>query len=173
MSKSQIEFDNYFMSLAIEEAQKAFGRDEVPIGAVLVDKEHNIISKGHNLVENKKNTTLHAEFIVINKAIKKLNIKHLHNKDNNYTLYTTLEPCPMCAGVILLSKIDRVVIATKDPKSGAAGSVLNILQNPQLNHQCSITFGIFENESSELLKTFFQIKRKNKQLKSNEFQKIL
>lgn len=165
--KTQSELDTYFMQIALNEAQKAYKEDEIPIGAVLVDKINNTIYKAHNQTEKYKNITYHAELIVINKVIKKLKLKHLHNLDKNYTLYTTLEPCPMCAGAIMLSKIDRIVISAKDPKSGAAGSVLNILQNPQLNHYCNITFGILENESSQILKSFFKSKR-IKNLNRNE-----
>ena len=158
-NQSQDKIDNYYMQIALNEARKAYNEGEIPIGAVLVDKNNNILYKAHNQTEKFKNITYHAELIAINKVIKKLKLKHLYNTNNNYTLYTTLEPCPMCAGAIMLSKIDRIVISAKDPKSGAAGSVLNILQNPQLNHKCSITFGILENESSQILKSFFKSKR--------------
>lgn len=162
-SHNLITLDLKFMNLAINEAKKAYKKDEVPIGAVLVADNSKIIAKAHNLVQYKKNTCYHAEFLVIQKALKKLNIKHLLSNGLNrpkYTLYTTLEPCPMCAGAIVLSKIDRVVIAALDPKSGSAGSVLNILQNDKLNHKCNVEFGILENESSTLLKNFFSSKRK-------------
>lgn len=155
--------DMEFMNLALNEAKKAYKKDEVPIGAILVSDSKEIIAKAHNLVQSKKNTCYHAEFLVIQKSLKKLNIKHLSSNSQNsskFTLYTTLEPCPMCAGAIMLSKIDRVVIAARDPKSGAVGSVLNILQNDKLNHRCKVEFGILENESSTLLKNFFNSKRK-------------
>lgn len=149
------------MQIALSEAKKANDKQEVPIGAVLVNNETNkIVAKSHNLVEKNQNITFHAEMNVINKAIKKLNIKYLTDINLNLTLYTTLEPCSMCAGAIIHSKIQTVVIGTKDQKAGAAGSVLNILQNPQLNHQCKLIFGILENDCSDLVKGFFKDKRK-------------
>lgn len=145
------------MQIAISEAKKAYDKKEVPVGAVLVNNQtQKIIAKSHNLVEKNQNITSHSEMIVINKAIKKLKIKYLTDQNLDFTLYTTLEPCSMCAGAIIHSKIKTVVIGAKDPKAGAAGSVINILQNPKLNHQCELIFGVLEQECSEILKDFFR-----------------
>jgi len=160
------------MKIAISEAKKAYDKQEVPIGAVLVNNQtQKVIAKSHNLVEKNQNITFHSEMNVINKAIKKLKIKYLTDIDLDLTLYSTLEPCSMCAGAIIHSKIKTVVIGTKDPKSGAAGSVLNILQNPKLNHQCELIFGILEKDCSDLLKGFFIDKRRDKKSVKRQIQK--
>ncbi len=147
------------MEIALKEAKKSYLKDEVPVGCVIT-RDNKVISKAHNLVQSKKNITAHSEIIALNKAMKKLGIKYLDDCE----LYVSLEPCSMCAGAIVLSKIKKVYIATEDVKTGAAGGVFNILNNSKLNHQCEIEFGILKEESSKLLKDFFRelrVKKKN------------
>lgn len=147
------------MKIALKSAYKSLLTDDVPVGAIIL-KNKKIISKGYNTIEKNKNTTQHAEINAINKAIKKLKVKNLDCCD----IFVTLEPCPMCAGAIVLSRIKNVFIGTLDPKNGAAISVLNILNNKSLNHRCNIEFGILENECRELLKSFFVKLRKNRKI---------
>lgn len=143
--------DKIFMGAALEEAKKAFSEGEVPIGAVVVDKKGRIVAKAHNRRENDKNATYHAELMAIDMACRALGGWRLHN----CTLYVTLEPCPMCGGAIVNSRIKRVVYAAKDPKAGAFGSVLNLNAYP-LNHKPEITQGVCEKESLELMSEFFK-----------------
>lgn len=146
------------MKIALKCAYKSLLTDDVPVGAIIL-KDKKIISKGFNTIEKNKNTIQHAEINAINKAIRKLKVKNLDSCD----IFVTLEPCPMCAGAIVLSRIKNVFIGALDPKSGAAVSVLNILNNNSLNHRCNIEFGILENESKELLKNFFvELRNKRK-----------
>lgn len=143
---------------AIIEARKAIEFGDVPVGALIFVND-KIISKAHNEVEKNSDAIRHAELISIQKAIKKVGYKHLLNA----TLVTTLEPCPMCAGAIVLARIPRVIFGAYDSKSGAGGSVLNILNNNKLNHQVEVIGGILEKECSELLKSFFQnLRNENK-----------
>jgi len=144
------------MKIALKSAYKSLLTDDVPVGAIIL-KDKKIISKGYNTIEKNISTIQHAEINAINKAIRKLNVKNLDSCD----IFVTLEPCPMCAGAIVLSRIKNVFIGTLDPKSGAAVSVLNILNNKSLNHRCNIEFGILENECKGLLKNFF-VKLRNK-----------
>lgn len=150
----------FLMEIALKEAKKAYIKGEIPVGAVLV-RENKIISKAHNIIQKSRNTLKHAEMITLEKGMKKLNSKFLSECE----LYITLEPCPMCAGAIMLAKIKKVYIATKDPKSGFGGSVYNVLDNNKLNHKCEIEYGILENESSQLLKNFFIELRNSKKQK--------
>lgn len=146
------------MKIALKCAYKSLLTDDVPVGAIIL-KDKKIISKGFNTIEKNKNTIQHAEINAINKAIRKLKVKNLDSCD----IFVTLEPCPMCAGAIVLSRIKNVFIGALDPKSGAAVSVLNILNNNSLNHRCNIEFGILENECKELLKNFFvELRNKRK-----------
>lgn len=145
------------MLLAIEEAKKAFEKREVPIGAVIV-KDNEVIARAHNLRELSKNAISHAEIIAVQQACMALGGWRL----TDCTLYVTIEPCPMCAGSILQSRIDKVVIGAMDPKAGACGSVLNVLNNSQFNHQCDVITGVLEDECSKLMKDFFRSLRKNK-----------
>lgn len=147
--------DEYFMFLAIEEAKKAFELDEVPIGAVIV-KNDTVISKAHNLRETLKDATAHAEIIAIKDACKVLGGWRLIG----CSLYVTLEPCPMCAGAIVNSRIERVVFGAFDYKAGACKSVLNIANNSNLNHRAEITSGVLEEECRILLQEFFKKKRR-------------
>ena len=143
--------DEYWMKIALDEAKKALEEDNIPVGAVLV-KDDRLIAKAHN--DTKSQTVLsHAEKIVIEKALE--TDKYLYD----YTLYVTLEPCTMCAGSIVLSRIGRVVYATKDEKTGAVGSLYNILLDKRLNHNPKISYGVLKEEASELLKKYFREKR--------------
>lgn len=145
-----------FMRLAIEESMKCSRSMDVPIGSVIV-KNSQVIAKAHNEVEKRLDPTAHSELLAIRKAIKKIGYKHL----SDCLLYTTLEPCSMCAGAIVLARIPVVVWGTDDPKSGAGGSVVNLLRNPKLNHQTKIISGILADECSLLLKDFFKMLREN------------
>ena len=142
------------MREALKEAQKAFLEDEVPVGCVIVCG-HKIIARAHNEVEKLKDPTAHAEMIAITSATHYLNSKWL----NEATLYVTIEPCSMCAGALVLSRIKKIVYGACDPKTGACGSILNIVNNKKLNHRIKITKGILEEEASSLLKEFFKKKR--------------
>lgn len=157
MNKNLELTDEYFMTEALKEARKAILHDDVPIGAVIV-YENRIIAKAHNLVEKKRDATRHAEVVSINKAIKKMGYKHL----NDCTLYVTVEPCSMCAGAIILSRIKRVVYATEDLKAGACNSLYELLHDSRLNHQCKVSSGVLKQESQELISGFFSDIRKRK-----------
>ncbi|MFW5648063.1 MAG: tRNA adenosine(34) deaminase TadA [Candidatus Alkaliphilus sp. MAG34] len=143
--------DEKFMTMAIGEAKKALGKKEVPIGAVIV-KDNEIIAKAHNLRETSKNAISHAEILAIRDACSFLGRWRL----TGCTIYVTIEPCPMCAGAILQSRIKRVVIGAMDAKSGACGSVINLLNNPGFNHQTEIETGVLEKECSQLIGDFFK-----------------
>lgn len=146
-----------FMKIALKEAQKAFDIEEVPIGAIIV-RNGEIISKAYNLKEIKNDTTQHAELLAIQKASKKLGAWRLEECE----MYTTLEPCPMCAGAMINSRIKKVYIGAKDPKAGAAGSILNLLEDFNFNHKVDIEYGIMEEECSKILKRFFKKLRETK-----------
>lgn len=139
------------MNEAIEEAKKAFDLGEVPVGAVIV-KDGRIVGRGHNLTETNKDPTAHAEVLAIREAAKALGGWRL----SGCTMYVTLEPCSMCAGALMWSRMERLVIGAMDSKAGACGSVLNIVENPKLNHRIQVDVGVMEEECSNLLKQFFQ-----------------
>lgn len=146
-----------FMKLALKEAQKAYDKEEVPVGAIIV-KDGKVIAKAHNLKESKKDTTYHAELHAIQKASKKLNSWRLIDCE----MYVTLEPCSMCAGAIIQSRIKKVYIGAMDYKTGACGSVLNLLKDYKFNHEVEIETGIMENECEEIIKNFFKELRDKK-----------
>lgn len=146
-----------FMKAALKEAQKAYSKEEVPIGVVIV-KDEKIIARAHNLKETKKDTTEHAEIRAIKKASKKLNSWRLIDCE----MYTTLEPCPMCAGAIIQARIKRVYIGTMDEKTGACGSVLNLFKDHKFNHIVEVEYGILEEQCREILQDFFKKLRKKK-----------
>ncbi|MDO5707337.1 MAG: tRNA adenosine(34) deaminase TadA [Andreesenia angusta] len=152
--------DNFFMKKAYLEAVKAKDIGEVPVGAVVV-KDGKIIGSGFNTKEETFDTTNHAEIIAIRAASKYLKSWRL----TGCTLYTTLEPCPMCAGAIMNSRLTRIVIGTRDKRMGACGSALNILQNDKLNHKTEIKWNIMQRECSNILKMFFKELREGKLLK--------
>lgn len=145
------------MRLALKEAYKAFSTCEVPIGAIVVH-DGKIIGRGYNKRETTKDPTSHAEIIAIKEASQYLSGWRLLDS----TMYVTLEPCAMCAGAILNSRIDRLVIGAMDLKRGCCGSVMNLLNNPHFNHIVDITYGVLEEECSLLIKKFFKDLRKNK-----------
>lgn len=150
-----------YMKEALKQARKAYALGEVPIGCVIVH-EGKIIGRGYNRRNTDKNTLAHAEITAINKASKKIGDWRLEE----CTLYVTLEPCQMCAGAIVQARIPEVVIGCMNPKAGCAGSILNILEMPQFNHQVMVSRGILEQECSEMLKTFFtELRDRNKKEK--------
>ncbi len=152
------------MRQALKQAKKAYALGEVPIGCVVV-YENKIIGRGYNRRNTDKNTLSHAEITAINKASKKIGDWRLEG----CTLYVTLEPCQMCAGACVQARVERVVIGSMSPKSGCAGSVLNILQMEQFNHQVEIMSGVLEQECSSMLSEFFaQLRIKNKKEKEEE-----
>lgn len=142
--------DKKFMKEAINEALKAYELKEIPIGAVIV-RNGEIVGRGYNLKETLKDATLHAEISAIKDACKNLGGWRLPG----CTMYVTLEPCAMCAGALVNARVERLVIGTKDYKTGACGSVLNIVQMEKLNHQISVEFGVLEDECTNMLKEFF------------------
>ncbi|MFR2570451.1 MAG: tRNA adenosine(34) deaminase TadA [Clostridia bacterium] len=152
-----------FMKEAIKEAKKAAKKLEVPVGCVIV-KDGEIIARGHNLKETKKDTTKHAEIITIQKASKKLATWRL----NECEMYVTLEPCTMCAGAIINSRIKKIYIGTMDPKTGAAGSVLNIFEDYTFNHRVEVEKDILQEECEKILKDFFKELRKMKKANKME-----
>ncbi len=149
---------SFYMAVALEEAQKASEKDEVPVGAVIVDETGVIIAKTHNLRESHHCATAHAELLAIQEACLILKRWRLYN----CTLYVTLEPCYMCAGAILLARIPTVVFGALDPKAGAVMSLDRVLQNKKLNHSCHIEHGVLAEECSIILKNFFKKRRKKK-----------
>ena len=151
------------MQEALNEAQKAYALKEVPIGAI-IEKDGIIIARGHNLTETMKDPTAHAEMIAIREAAKALGGWRLLGCN----MYVTCEPCSMCAGAIVWSRINNLYIGTMDPKSGACGSVFNIVQEQKLNHIVEITTGVMEDECSALMKDFFKELRHLKKNKATE-----
>ena len=146
-----------FMREAIRQAKKAEALMEVPIGCVIVCQD-KIIARGYNRRNTDKNTLSHAELNAIRKASKKLGDWRLEG----CTMYVTLEPCQMCAGAIIQARVDRVVIGSMNPKAGCAGSVINLLNMEEFNHQVKITEGVLEEECSTMLSDFFRRLRDNK-----------
>lgn len=145
------------MKAALREAQKAYAIDEVPIGCVIV-QDGKIIARGYNRRNIDKNTLAHAELTAIKKASKRTGDWRLED----CTMYITLEPCQMCAGAIVQSRMKEVVIGAMNPKAGCAGSVLNLLQMAQFNHQVTLTKGVLEEECSAMLSRFFSELRQKK-----------
>ena len=153
--------DEKYMKAALREAKKAYKLDEVPIGCVIVQND-KIIARGYNRRNTDKNTLAHAEVAAIKKASKKTGDWRLED----CTMYVTLEPCQMCAGAIVQSRLGKVVIGSMNPKAGCAGSVINLLQMKQFNHQVEMLTGVLEEECSVMLSGFFQeLREKKKQAK--------
>ncbi len=148
--------DEYWMKLALEEAERAFQEDEVPVGAVII-KDEKIVARAHNSTESSKDVLAHAELLVIEQARKKCG-KWLYD----CILYVTLEPCTMCAGAIVLSRINRVVFGAFDEKNGACGSLYNILYDTRLNHNPELKSGVLAHECGAILRKFFKEKRTNR-----------
>ncbi|MGJ7923272.1 tRNA adenosine(34) deaminase TadA [Neobacillus sp. LXY-4] len=157
--------DEFYMLEAIKEAKKAEAKEEVPIGAVVV-LNGEIIARAHNLRETKQNALAHAELLAIDQACQELGTWRLENA----SLYVTLEPCPMCAGAVILSRIGRVVYGAKDPKGGCAGTFMNLPEDERFNHRSEVVSGVLEKECGELLSSFFREIRKRKK---NEKQRLI
>lgn len=149
--------DELFMKEALNEAYKAYEINEVPIGAVIV-RNGEIVGRGYNQKETLKDATLHAEISAIKDACKNLGGWRLPG----CTMYVTLEPCAMCAGALVNARIENLVVGTRDLKTGACGSVLNIVQMEKLNHQIDVRFGMLEEECTAIIKDFFSELRKQK-----------
>jgi len=141
-----------FMEKALKLATSAFEIGDVPIGCVIADKENNIVGSGYNMRNYKKSSLCHAELTAIEEACKTVGDWRLED----CTLYVTVEPCPMCAGAIVQSRIKTVVFGTRNPKAGCAGSILNILQDDRFNHWVEIVEGVMREECSEIMSEFFK-----------------
>lgn len=147
--------DQLFMHEALKEAKRAFDENEVPVGCVIVLNDR-IISRGHNQTEQLKDATAHAEMIALTSAANYLGNWRLEKA----TVYTTIEPCIMCASALVLSRVKRVVYGAADAKFGGAGSIVNLLDDKRLNHRVAILPGILQNEAEQMMKEFFRKKRK-------------
>ncbi len=143
--------DERFMKKALHQARRAAAIGEIPIGCVIV-RDGEVIARGFNQRRSRKTTLAHAEMIAIDRASRKLGDWRLEG----CTMYVTLEPCQMCSGALVQSRIDRVVIGTMNPKAGCAGSILNLLQMPEFNHRVEITGGVLQEECSRILQDFFR-----------------
>jgi tRNA(adenine34) deaminase len=146
--------DEYFMRLALREAARALEHDDIPVGAIVV-KDGEVIGAGHNEREVRADPTAHAEIIALRAAAQSLGSWRVLES----VLYVTLEPCAMCAGAIVLARVPRVVFGTPDPKAGAAGSVLDILAEPRLNHRPQVQDGLLAEECADMLRAFFASRR--------------
>lgn len=153
---TQENLDRHYMALAMEEARLAYAEGEVPVGAVMV-YEGEVIARGHNLVEQRKNAMRHAEMIVLEEAAAKLGWRLY-----GCTLYVTLEPCAMCSGAMVNSRLSRIVYATPDPERGCCGSLINLVDDKSFVHRIEVTSGILQTEASEMLRTFFRERRQSK-----------
>ena len=149
--------DKFYMQLAIEEAKKAEYLGEVPIGAVIV-LDGEVIASAHNLRETTQSAITHAELLAIEKACQKIGSWRLEEAE----LYVTLEPCPMCSGAIILSRVERVIYGAKDPKAGCAGTLMNLLEDSRFNHQSEVVSGVLEEECGKMLSDFFRELRQRK-----------
>lgn len=143
------------MRAALQEARRAAGHDDVPIGAVVVGDDGRVLGRGRNERELREDPTAHAEVLALREAAAALGTWRVLES----TLYVTLEPCTMCAGAIVLARVPRVVYATADPKAGAAGSVLDVLADARLNHRPEVVGGVLAEEAAELLRSFFRARR--------------
>lgn len=146
--------DERFMREALAEARKAFEKDEVPVGAVVV-KDGLVIGRGHNLRETLNDPTAHAEMVALREAARRIGSWRLEGT----TVYVTLEPCPMCAGALVLARVERLVFGAYDPKAGAVVSLMSLLSDDRLNHRVEFTGGLLAEESVELLREFFRRRR--------------
>jgi len=148
------EIDEQFMREALREAEKAAEVQEVPVGAVVV-ANGKIIARAHNLRETTGDPTAHAEILALREAAR----INKHWRLTGMSLYVTLEPCSMCAGALVLARIDRLIFGASDPKAGAVGSLMNLVQDPRLNHRVEVTAGILGDECGKILKDFFKKRR--------------
>lgn len=151
-----IDFDERFMIQALAEARKALQADEVPVGCVIVH-DNVIIGRGFNRTEGLQDPTAHAEILAITSASESLGSWRLAG----CTAYSTIEPCAMCAGALVLGRVDRLVYGAPDPKFGACGSIFNICQNSKLNHRIAVTSGVMLEECASLMRDFFKVKRRD------------
>lgn len=149
--------DKYWMRLALRTAEKALEQKEVPVGCLVIH-ENKIIGRGYNQREMLNDSTAHAEMIAISAACQQMGSWRLENT----TIYVTMEPCPMCAGAIVLSRIPRLVYGVEDPKAGACGTLYNIVQDSRLNHTVEVIGGVLESDSRELIQNFFRKLREEK-----------
>lgn len=147
--------DKIFMKLALDEARQAFNENEIPIGAVIIDDSGILVCGEHNRIEQLGDATAHAEILALRTASQKLNRRRL----TDCTLYSTVEPCAMCGGALVLCRVKRLVYGVPDSKFGACESLFNVVDNPSLNHRLQVTAGVLEDECRELLKKFF-VKRR-------------
>ena len=147
--------DKIFMKLALDEARRAFDENEIPIGAVLIDESGILVCGDHNRIEQFRDATAHAEILTLRAASHKLKRRRLMD----CTLYSTVEPCAMCAGALVLYRVKRLVYGVTDSKFGAAESLFNVTDNPALNHRLQVTAGVLEDDCRDLLKKFFVDKR--------------
>jgi tRNA(adenine34) deaminase len=162
------EKDYKYMQMAVDEAMKAQALGEVPIGAIIVH-DNKVIARAHNLRETTQNAVTHAELSAIQDACNVLGSWRLEET----TLYVTLEPCPMCAGAILQSRIPRVVYGARDPKGGCVDSLYRLLNDPRFNHECEVTEGVLGNECGEMLTSFFKdIRQRKKKAKKEASPKV-
>ncbi len=157
--------DDFYMREALKQARMAFERDEVPVGAVIVC-DNKIIGRAHNQVEILKDPTAHAEMIAITQATHALSSKWL----DEASMYVTVEPCSMCAGALVLARLKRIFIGALDPKTGACGSVLNIVEHNQLNHRLEVFKGLLESDCALLMSEFFKNKRNHQKRVKNYFE---
>ncbi|MCK4463531.1 MAG: tRNA adenosine(34) deaminase TadA [Candidatus Omnitrophica bacterium] len=146
--------DNVYMKEALKEAKKAFEKDEVPVGAIIVFKRQ-VIGRAHNQIKALKDPTAHAEMIAITQAAAYLKNERLKDCD----MYVTIEPCSMCVGALVLARVRKIVYAAKDPKTGACGSVFNLASSSRLNHRIKVKSGVMQSKCSSLMKEFFKKKR--------------
>ncbi|MFA5421360.1 MAG: tRNA adenosine(34) deaminase TadA [Bacilli bacterium] len=149
-----IKSDEYYMTQALKEARKALLIDEVPVGAIIV-KNDKIIARSFNQREKRNDPTAHAEVLAVRKACKKLGVWRL----DGCTIYITIEPCSMCAGTLMWTRIDRIVYGAEDPKGGALASSFNLFDQKNINHHPAVSGGVLENECGQLVSSFFQNKR--------------
>jgi tRNA(adenine34) deaminase len=147
--------DEFYMKEALREAQKAYEKDEVPIGAVAVYK-NQIIGRGHNQTELLKDPTAHAEILAITAAANALSSWRL----NDVQMFVTVEPCIMCSGALVLARVKRIIFGARDEKFGGCGSIFNIVEEEKLNHKIKVTAGVMDKEAAALMKSFFASKRK-------------
>ena len=146
--------NEYYMNYAFREAERAFEEGEIPVGCIIVF-QNSIIAKAHNQIETLKDPTAHAEIIAVTSAAEYLQSKVLAG----CSMYVTLEPCVMCAGAIVLSKLENLFFGAYDFKSGACGSVFNVTNNDSLNHRVNVLGGVLDEKCREILKSFFEVKR--------------
>jgi tRNA(adenine34) deaminase len=154
MSERFFPRDDYFMRLAVREAERALEHEDVPIGAVIV-RDGEVLATGHNERELRQDPTAHAEMVALREAARALGSWRVLDS----VLYVTLEPCAMCAGAIVLARVPRVVFGARDPKAGACGSVLDVLGEPRLNHRPVLAGGLLAQECADLLSAFFASRR--------------